>query len=324
MLIKTKVYDLLIENLCEELNKILINIPIKFKENIEEIRIRNGNPLTINCKGKDYFVSKNGKLTMELYKPFIVKDQHIRDTFQLISNYSIYAYTEEIRNGYITIKGGHRVGIGGKIIYGSRGIETITDISSLNIRIGREKIGISNNIIPYLLKNPNILYNTLIVSAPQCGKTTLLRDIIRNLSNGDFSQNKTGFKVSVIDERSEIAGMYQGMPQNDIGLRTDVLDACMKSDGIIMAIRSMSPDIIAVDEIGSIKDVEAIHEALKAGIKLIATIHGSSLKEIMGKPSMKELFKEKVFERIILLDRSKGVGTINKIVDGFNFKTIYS
>lgn len=321
---KTRIYDLLVEGLCEELNKILINIPISFKETIEEIRIRNGKPLTIYSKGRDYFLGRDGSLRSESYNSFIVTDKHIRDSFQLISNYSIYAYTEEIRNGYITIRGGHRIGIGGKVIYGSKGIETIKNISSQNIRIGREKIGISDHIVPYLLQSPKVFYNTLIVSAPQCGKTTLLRDIIRNLSNGDFSQDKNGFKVSVIDERSEIAGMYQGMAQNDIGLRTDVLDACLKSDGIIMAIRSMSPDIIAVDEIGSTKDIEAIHEALRAGIKLIATIHGSSLEEVMEKPSMKELFKEKIFQRLILLNRSKGVGTIKEIIDGLSFKKIYS
>lgn len=321
---KTKVYDLLVENLCKELNGLLIHIPTKFKETIEEIRIRNGKPLTIHCGGEDYFISKKGEVKSQLYNPFVINESHIKDTFQLISNYSIYAYTEEIRNGYITIKGGHRVGIGGKVIYGANGLETIKNISSLNIRIGREKIGISNYIIPYLLNDSKSFYNTLIISAPQCGKTTLLRDIVRNLSNGDFSYKKTGFKVSVIDERSEIASMYQGIPQKDVGLRTDVLDGCLKSDGIIMAIRAMSPDIIAVDEIGSIKDVEAIHEALRAGIKLIATIHGSSLKEIMEKPSMKGLFKERVFERFILLDRSKGVGTIKEIIDGFNLKKVYS
>ncbi len=321
---KTKVYDLLAENLCEDLNRVLKNIPITLKETVEEIRIRNGKPLTIYSRGKDYFVCKDGKLRDEPYKPFIVNDDHIKDTFQLISNYSIYAYTEEIRNGYITIRGGHRIGIGGKVIYGGKGIETIKNISSLNIRIAREKIGISNHIIDYLIEDPESFYNTLIVSAPQCGKTTLLRDIIRNLSNGDFSQGKRGFKISLIDERSEIAGMYQGMAQNDIGLRTDVLDGCLKSDGIIMAIRSMSPDIIGVDEIGSIRDIEAIHEALRAGIKLIATIHGSSLDEIMVKPSMKQLFDEKIFQRLILLDRSRGVGTIKEIVDGLSFKRIYS
>lgn len=322
MIKDSKIFDLVVENLCEELNKILIKIPSNYKEKAEEIRLRNGNPLTISCEDNDYFVSANGNLSSNISEAIIVKGEHIYSTFQLISNYSVYAYAEEIRKGYITIKGGHRVGIGGKIVYGSEGIETIKDISSLNIRIGREKIGISNYITPYLIDNNRSFYNTLIISPPQCGKTTLLRDIIRNLSNGNILLNQKGFKISTVDERSEIAGVYMGIPQNDIGIRTDVLDGCLKSDGIMMAIRSMSPDIIAVDEIGGKKDVEAINEALRAGIKLIATVHGSSLKEIMEKKSMEELFKEKIFDRFIILDRSKGVGTIKELIDGYSFKPI--
>lgn len=320
---ETNIYDFLVENLCKELNMILTQIPLSYKEKIEEIRLRNNNPLTISCEGKDYFIREDGKISMEKNEGFIVLEKHIHSTFQIFSNYSVYAYQEEIKNGYITIKGGHRVGIGGKIVYGPKGIETIKNISSLNIRVAREKKNISNHIIPYLLDNNRGFYNTLIISSPQCGKTTLLRDIIRNLSNGYGMKDKEGFKISIVDERSEIAGMYKGAAQNDIGIRTDVLDGCLKSDGIMMAIRSMSPDIIAVDEIGGQKDVESIHEALRAGIKLIATVHGYSLEELQEKKSMGELFKEKVFERFIILDRSNGVGTIKKIIDGYSFKTIY-
>ena len=317
------IYDSVIENLCEELYNILIKIPSTYKKKIEEIRLRNGKPLIIAYEGKDLFVKVDGDISNYYEDAFIIKEKHIQSTFQLISNYSVYAYQEEIRNGYITVKGGHRVGIGGKIVYGPKGIETIKDISSLNIRIAREKKGISDHLIKYLLDDNKTFYNTLIISAPQCGKTTLLRDIIRNLSNGNGVLNQDGFKISIIDERSEIAGIYRGIPQKDIGLRTDILDGCLKSDGIIMAIRSMSPDIIAVDEIGGIKDIEAIHEALKAGIKLIATVHGSSLDEIKGKSSMENLFKENIFKRFIILDRSKGVGTVSGIIDGNKFKNIY-
>lgn len=323
MLKNSRIYDSVIQNLCGELNTVLAQIPSKYKGKVEEIRLRNGGPLTISYESKDYFISTNGSVSLTPSNAMIIREEHIRNTFQIISNYSVYAYEEEIRNGYITIKGGHRVGIGGKIIYGSNGLETIKNISSLNIRIGKEILGVSDSIIPYLVKIPGIFYNTLIVSPPQCGKTTLLRDIVRNLSNGFSLLKANGFKVSIVDERSEIAGMYKGIAQNDIGIRTDVLDGCLKSDGIMMAIRALSPDIIAVDEIGSKKDVEAINEALRAGIKLIATIHGSNLEEVMRKSSMKELFEEKVFERFIILDRSKGVGSIKEIIDGYSFKPIY-
>lgn len=323
MLKNSRIYDLVIENLCEELNIILSKIPSNYKEKVEEIRLRVSNPLTISCGAKDYFVSTHGNIVYDPSTAVIIKEEHISKTFQLVSNYSVYAFAEEIKNGYITIKGGHRVGIGGKVVYGSNGVETIRNISSLNIRIGRQVLGVSDNIVSNLIKFPKTFLNTLIISPPQCGKTTLLRDIIRNLSNGFGLLNSQGFKISVIDERSEIAGMYKGAPQNDIGVRTDVLDGCLKSDGIMMAIRALSPDIIAVDEIGSKKDVEAIHEALRAGIKLIATVHGNSLEEITNKSSMRDLLKENIFERFIILDRSKGVGTIKEIIDGYKYKLIY-
>lgn len=316
-----KIYDDLVENLCKELRDILIKISNQYKNKIEEIRLRNGRPLAISYEGKDYFISSDGSVSNNTNNSFIVNEEHINSTFQLISNYSPYAYVEEIRKGYVTISGGHRVGIGGKVVYGPNGIENIKNISSLNIRIGREKIGISDNVISYLMEGTNMFYNSLIVSPPQCGKTTLLRDIIRNLSNG--IKGSKGFKISIIDERSELAGMYRGIPQNDVGIRTDILDGCLKYDGIMMAIRALSPDIIGVDEIGSKKDVEAIHEALRAGIKLISTIHGSNLKEIMEKRSMEELFREKIFQRFIILDRSRGVGTIREIIDGQNLKPIH-
>lgn len=321
MINEAKRFDGLIENISEDLYILLKKIPTSYKEKIEEIRLRNGLPLALSHDGMDSYIDKNGNITLDLSNAILVNEEHIKSTFQIISNYSIYAYLEEIKQGYITIKGGHRVGIGGKVVYGLNGIENIKNISSLNLRIGRQKLGISNDIIPYLLKDSRYFFNTLIISPPQCGKTTLLRDIIRNLSNG-YKSTYQGFKVTIVDERSELAGLYNGQAQNDVGIRTDILDGCLKSDGIIMAIRSLSPQIIAVDEIGSKRDVEAINEALKAGIKLIATVHGSSLDEILEKSSMEDLFKNKTFERYIILDRSKGVGTIKEIIEGYNFKSI--
>ena len=317
-----KIYENVLEYICLELSQILKNIPIEYQINIEEIRLRNGKPINIYCKGKDYFVTQSGSLTKNMEEGVLVKREHINKTFQLISNYSIYAFEEEIKNGFITLKGGHRVGIGGKVLYGTKGIETIRNISSLNIRIAREKIGVSDNIITYIIDYPNTIYNTLIVSPPQCGKTTLLRDLIRSLSDGLPFARDRGFKVGVIDERSELAGMYNGVPQHDIGLRTDVLDGCNKKDGTIMLLRSMSPEIIAMDEIGSISDVESIHEILKAGVKVIATVHGDNLEDLLSKKSLSILIKEKIFKRYIFLDNSKGVGTVKNIIEGNSLTTI--
>lgn len=313
-----------IEYISKDLRDLLIKIPNTYKKDIEEIRIRINAPINILLNNKNYFLKSDGKLTFNPKEGVLVNRDHINKTFQLITNYSLYSLEDEIKNGFITLKGGHRVGFGGKVIIGNGKIEGIKDISSLNFRIGREKIGISNDIIHHLFKKIDDFQNTLIISPPQCGKTTLLRDIIRNLSNGIDEIGVKGFKIGLIDERSEIAGVYNGIPQKTIGIRTDVLDSCHKSLGIMMLIRSMSPEIIAVDEIGSRDDVMSIQEALRAGIKLIATIHGYSINDIEARASMEELFRDKVFKRYIILDNSLGVGTIKEIIEGESFKNLIS
>jgi stage III sporulation protein AA len=316
-----EIFDSVIENLSFDIKNAISKIPQSFKENIEEVRLRVNSPLSIFMKGRDYFITKEGRVVDNPKEGLIINLEELNKTFQIICNYSVYALSEEIRNGFITIKGGHRVGIGGKIIYGNMGIESIKNISSLNFRIAREKKGVSNKIIKYLIKDGEFL-NTLIISPPQCGKTTLLRDIIRNLSNGMSEYNFRGYKIGLIDERSEIAGVYNGIPQKDIGIRTDILDSCVKSIGIMILIRAMSPEIIAVDEIGSVNDVHAIEDATRAGTKLIATIHGFSIDDIRNRKALKDLFSENIFKRYILLDNSKGVGTVREIIDSETLRNL--
>lgn len=316
-------FEQILKYLDLDLSNILKRIPLLVRKRVEEIRLRLGRPLAINYDGKDSFIKNNGILTDNAYESYIVNEKNIKNTFQLISNYSIYAFEEELRNGFITIRGGHRIGITGKVLYKNNNIYTIKEISSLNIRIAREKKGVSDRVIRYIIKKPNTIYNTLIVSPPQCGKTTLLRDLIRNLSNGIPKLNFYGLKIGVVDERTEIAGIYKGYPQNDIGLRTDVLDSCRKLDGMMLLLRSMSPNVIATDELGEEKDIVAIHQALKAGVKIISTVHGESIDDLLTRPYLKQILNENIFERIILLSNKKGVGTIDDIIDGRTYKSIF-
>lgn len=309
-----EIFNSVIENFTFDIKNSLRLLPNIFKKNIEEIRLRVNFPLSVYSMGKDYFVTIDGKVAENSEEGLIIDLEQINKTFQIVCNYSIYALSEEVKNGFITIKGGHRVGIGGKVIYGNSGIESIKNISSLNFRIAREKKGISNEVIKYLLRG-NDFINTLIISPPQCGKTTLLRDIIRNLSYGMKEYNLRGFKVGLIDERSEIAGVFNGIPQKDVGIRTDILDSCNKSSGIMIMIRAMSPEIIAVDEIGGSDDISAIEDATRAGIKLIATIHGHSIDDIRNRKSLSYLFNANIFKRYIVLDKSRGVGTIKEVLD---------
>ena len=176
----------------------------------------------------------------------------------------------------------------------------------------------------YLIDGSDQFYNSLIVSSPQCGKTTLLRDIIRNLSNGMKNLNFEGVKVGVVDERSEICGVCHGIAQNNMGVRTDVLDSCPKADGVMMLIRSMSPQVIATDEIGKKEDANAIEEALNAGVKLITTVHGNDIEDLDKRPYIKPLLAQKIFARIIVLSNNPKVGTIKQIIDGKTNKVIVS
>ena len=284
--------------ISDQVNK----IPPALLNEIEEIRVRVNRSLEISTKGLVQFF------------PYTVQPEDALHLLNKISHYSIYALEEELRRGYITIEGGHRVGLAGKVILEEGRVKAIRDVSSFNIRIAKEKIGIANGIIKDLYKQN--WFHTMIVGPPQTGKTTLLRDLARIISGGHSEAPIKARKVGIIDERSEIAGCVSGIPQMTFGPRIDVLDACPKAEGMMMMIRSMSPDVLVVDEIGRSQDAEAIMEAVNAGIKLIMTTHGKSYEEIKKRPTLKGLLNEKVIERFVILSRTSGPGTITSILDG--------
>jgi len=226
---------------------------------------------------------------------FSQKDSHF--VLNQLSEFSLYRLQDELRAGYLTIEGGHRVGLAGAINTVNGQVKTIKHITFFNIRLAKEKIDLAYPLMSYIYER-NYL-NTLIIGAPQTGKTTLIRDLTRIIATG--YRNVPAHKVSVIDERSEIAAAKNGIPQHDVGLRADILDACPKAEGMMMAIRSLSPDVIIVDEIGSAADVNALLEAAQAGVAIICTIHGNSLNRVKQRPALQQLFEQKIFERCIVL-----------------------
>ena len=274
-----EVLDYLAENIKNEIKKYISNV-----QDIEEIRLRTNKPIILkNSSGNNLLIH-------------IVSKEELLETFQKVCEQSIYSYQKQICEGFITIKGGHRVGITGSCVIENEKIININYISSLNIRIAREKKDVSNNILNNIL-NENDVNNTLIISKPGCGKTTILRDLVRKIST-----KKT---CGIVDERGEIAAMYKGEPQNDIGILSDVMDNCTKSDGMKMLIRSMSPEVIVCDEIGSKQDIEAINYAMCSGVKGIFTAHGNSLEEIKLNEQIKELLEKYIVQIIIILDDKK-------------------
>ncbi len=283
-------------------------------ELLQEIRLRVNAPLIVICDNKEYFVTEQSELVNVDSEAYIITKNEIRETMEYISNYSMYAFEEEMKQGFITITGGHRVGIVGKAVLEENKVKNMKHISFLNIRLSHQVKGCADKVLPYITSgNEDNCYHTLIISPPRCGKTTLLRDVIRQLSNGD--ETRPGITVGVVDERSEIGACYMGIPQNELGIRTDVLDCCPKAKGMMMLIRSMSPRVIAVDEVGSGEDIEAIEYVMNCGCKLIATVHGNSIEDIRNKPILGKLVREKLFERYILLNNRDGVGHLEEIYD---------
>ena len=181
--------------------------------------------------------------------------------------------------------------------------------------VARQIRGCSDSVLPYLIdRDRGELYPVLILSPPCCGKTTLLRDLVRKISDGcGYMEGKT---VGIVDERSEIAACFQGIAQNDVGMRSDVLDGCPKAQGMMMLIRSMAPQVLAVDEIGGREDLEALRYAAGCGCSLIATAHGTSYQDVEAKPAFRELFRDRLFERILVLSGRRGPGTVEQILDG--------
>lgn len=294
-------YKQIMNILSKDVKKVIEQEHLQF-DHLQEIRLRAGCPVILLYHGKEKIL------------PMKMTERGIRETIDYVSNYSLYAYENELKQGFITIEGGHRVGMAGQVLIENGRVKNLKQISSLNVRVSHEIVGCADKLFPYITHNKQ-MYHTLLISPPRCGKTTILRDLIRQISDGNGWVK--GCTVGVVDERSELAGCYQGIPQNCMGMRTDVLDGCPKADGMIMLIRSMSPQVVAVDEIGAPEDIQAIKYAMHCGCKMIATVHGKSMEEIQKKPLFEQMMKEQCFERYVLLCTRTHVGEIAGIYDKY-------
>ena len=262
----------------------------KIAEELQEIRMRAERPIILKLRERDLILQYN------------ITQAEILQIVERLCENSIYAYKNQICEGFITVKGGHRIGLTGSCVIENGKIINVKHISSLNFRIAREVLNCSTRVLREVIDIENkSIYNTILVAPPGRGKTTMLRDIIRRLSNGIDEINFKGKTCGVVDERGEIAAMYKGIPQNDVGIRTDIIENVEKNQGIHMLIRTMAPEIIAYDEIGSKEDVEAIHYALYSGVKGIFTMHGKNIEDIKNNKQIYELIENREIQKVVFL-----------------------
>ena len=279
------------------------NIFKRFAGKLEEIRVRVNQPIELITTDGAYFLKADELLTFPDRQCLSATVEDLRQMSTLILQYSLYAYEEEVRQGFLTVEGGHRIGVCGPVMQKEGKIGRIYPILYLNIRIAREQKGCGKEVYEQLWKygEPE---NTLLLSAPGTGKTTLLRDLIRLFSNGD--EMHCGKRIGLVDERSELAGCLHGIPQNDVGVRTDVLDGCPKVEGMMLLVRSMAPEILAVDEIGKVEDFSAMEYAMRCGCHLLATVHAKNLEELFQKPGWDKCKNERMFEKYVIISKVAG------------------
>ncbi len=280
----------------------------------EEIRLRTGRPvMVLGSRGEYFWNQGEAKLQDAREGGYVWQESDMKETLSRMSRYSMYALEEELRHGFFTIQGGHRIGVAGRTVCEEGKVLSFRNISGLNIRVARQKKGCARELLPWLVCGDGI-FNTLLLSPPGVGKTTMLRDCIRLLSEG--SSALPGRKVGVVDERSEIAASFLGVPQNDLGHRTDVLDNCPKAEGMRLLLRSMSPQVIAVDELGGREDFLAVEEALHCGCQIIGTMHARDAGELQEKIYLTDWLAKGFFGRFVFLALGKNGERGFSVYDG--------
>lgn len=294
------------------------NLPVNIKAGVQEIRLRTGRPVTLSLPSGSIFVTNAGLPAFMLQAGLLcAQRENIDEAFRIICECSVHSHQREIKNGFVTLRGGHRAGICGTAVTECGTVANIRDISSINLRVARDIVGAADETAKALACG-GCLCGSLIFGPPGCGKTTVLRDLARRLSTG--ARIGGPLRVAVIDERGEIAATFQGQPQNDLGPCCDVLDGYPKGEGIMQAVRCLSPDVVICDEIGGEEDEKAVELSLNAGVTVIASAHAGSFDELLARPQTARLIASGAFKKAVRLAGRENPGMVAGVYGEEYFK----
>lgn len=275
------------------LRQLALSMPRAERAVVEELRLRAGRPVSVTLPEGEAVLPGS---------PVLSPDD-LRTALEIATQASAHAALERVRNGFVTVRGGHRMGLCGTAVVKDGAIHNLRELSSLNIRIARQIIGLGEEVL-LRLREGGCLPSVLVLAPPGAGKTTLLRDLIRGLSAG---VGGPPLRVGVADERGELGAMYGGVPQLDLGPHTDVMDGCSKADGLMMLLRGMNPQVLVMDEITAPGDIDALETASGCGAALVAAAHGCGLEDLKRRPLYIRLLERRIFQKVILIERQGGV-----------------
>lgn len=306
----TENFDSALSSVSPRLRKILSGLSYEIKNTTYEIRMRSERPLTLIGKYGTVFIFENSTCTGKYSKDCVkVSAEEIKDTFNRVCSYSIHTFQRSINNGYIPMQNGNRAGVCGTAVCDKDNVVNVKDITSLNLRISKQIIGSADDILPIFEESTG---GVIIVGTPNSGKTTVLRDLIRQLSSGKSGKY---YKVCAIDDRREISAVCDGIVTNDIGITCDILDSYPTAKAIDIAVRTLSPDIIACDEISTEEEVAAITKGVNCGVRFIVTMHAGNYEELLERKQLEELLETRSFAKVILLGTGESIGKIKAVYD---------
>jgi stage III sporulation protein AA len=294
----------------------LVALPGETQAKVEEVRLRADGPLGITGSMGEPFVTRAGLPTTDPAMALVVPAAAVRNTLERMSGFSLYTLEEELRQGFLTLPGGHRVGLVGHALVRGGRLHAMKWIAALDIRLATAARALARTgVLPRIVDGEGGVLSTLVVAPPRAGKTTLLRELVRLVSSGVPECGVSGQSVGVVDERSELGGASEGVATLDLGPRTDLIDACPKAEGVFLLVRAMAPRVVATDEIGRPEDALSLVEAATAGVRVLATAHARDVAELMRRPSLEPLWRAHVVERFVVLSRRRGPGTVERVVD---------